>query len=88
VGECGEDADAATPERRRRESSQVFFLSFFVTFGLELSDANVYEPSIQALLGTASHYCEAVADAGTQKRHRREPPQVGITRPGKVDSDQ
>jgi len=33
---------------------------FFISLGLELSDTKVYEPYIQALLGTASHYCEAV----------------------------
>jgi hypothetical protein len=38
----------------------VILLFFFITLGLELSDANVYEPSIRALLGTASQYCEAV----------------------------
>ena len=27
---------------------------------LEMSDAKVYEPSIRALLGTASHFCEVV----------------------------
>ena len=37
-----------------------FFFFFFITLGLELSDTNVYEPEIRALLGTASHYCEAV----------------------------
>jgi hypothetical protein len=31
-------------------------LLFFLTLGLELSDTKVYEPSIRALLGTASHY--------------------------------
>ena len=30
------------------------------TLGLELSDTKVYEPKIRDLLGTASHYCEAV----------------------------
>ena len=33
---------------------------FFTSLGLELSDTKVYEPDIRALLGTASHYCEAV----------------------------
>jgi len=27
---------------------------------LELSDTQVYEPSVRALLGTASHFCEVV----------------------------
>jgi hypothetical protein len=39
-------------------SSIVLF--FFITLGLELSDIKVYEPEIRALLGTASHFCEAV----------------------------
>ena len=29
-------------------------------YSLELSDTKVYEPQIRALLGTASHFCEAV----------------------------
>ena len=41
-----------------RQSSP-FFL-FLITLGLEMSDTNVYEPCIRALLGAASHYCEAV----------------------------
>jgi hypothetical protein len=36
-----------------------FFFFFFVTLGLEMSDTKVYEPEIRALLGPASHYCEA-----------------------------
>ena len=36
------------------------FFFLFITLGLELSDAKVYEPYIRALLGTASHYCGAV----------------------------
>ena len=37
------------------------FTSFpFITLDLELSDTKVYEPYIRALLGTTSHYCEAV----------------------------
>jgi len=32
---------------------------------LELSDTKVYEPSIRALLGTASHFCEVVAGQST-----------------------
>ena len=39
---------------------QTFFFFFFVfILGLQLSDTKVYEPEIRALLGTASHYCEA-----------------------------
>ena len=41
-------------------SAQVFF--FFITLGLQLSDTKVYEPEIRALLGTASHFCEAVVN--------------------------
>ena len=46
-----------------RETPTFFF---FITLGLEVSDTNVYEPQIQALLGTASHYCEAVVLGGLQ----------------------
>ena len=31
-----------------------------MTLGLELRDTKVYEPGTRALLGTASHFCEAV----------------------------
>ena len=34
--------------------------SSLVLSSLELSDTKVYEPSIRARLGTASHFCEAV----------------------------
>ena len=43
----------------RGELKSNFFFSF-ITLGLELSDTNVHKPYIRALLGTASHYCEAV----------------------------
>ena len=33
---------------------------FFITLGLEMSGTKVYEPYIRALVGTASHLCEAV----------------------------
>ena len=39
---------------------QVFLLFFFITLGLELSDTEVYEPSIWARLETAAHFCEVV----------------------------
>ena len=39
--------------------NETFFFCF-ITLSLELSDAKLYEPYIRALLGTASHYCEAV----------------------------
>ena len=35
-----------------------FFTSSVLLSSLELSDAQVYEPSIRALLGTDSHFCE------------------------------
>ena len=34
--------------------------SFLLLSSLELSDTKVYEPQIRALLGTATHFCEAV----------------------------
>ena len=43
---------------------------FFITLGLELGDTKVYDPSIRALLGTASHYCEAVSGIPTNQRER------------------
>ena len=36
------------------------FLSSVLLSRLELSETQFYEPSIRALLGTASHYCEVV----------------------------
>ena len=36
------------------------FFFFFMNLGLELSDTEVFEPQIRALLGIAAHYCEAV----------------------------
>ena len=47
---------------RRTPNSETFFLLsfFFNTLSLELSDPKVYEPEIRALLGTASHLCEAI----------------------------
>ena len=38
-----------------------FFFLFFTPLGLKLSDTQVYEPEKRALLGTASHFCEALA---------------------------
>ena len=35
-----------------------FLLLFFIT--LELSDMTIYEPSVRALLGTASGFCKAI----------------------------
>jgi len=40
------------------EFALFFFLSSLLLSGLELSDTQVYEPCIQALLGTASHFCQ------------------------------
>ena len=34
--------------------------SSLLLLSLELSDTTIYEPQIRALLGTASHFCEAV----------------------------
>ena len=34
--------------------------SSFSLWSLDLRDTKVYEPEIRALLGTASHFCEAV----------------------------
>jgi hypothetical protein len=36
------------------------FSSSLLLSSQELSDKKVYEPQIQALLGTASHFCEVV----------------------------
>ena len=47
------DATASFPR-------SVFSLSSFLLSSLELSDTNVYEPSIRALLGTATHFCAVV----------------------------
>ena len=47
---------------RRTPNPETFFLLsfFFNTLSLELSDTKVYEPEIRALLGSASHLCEAI----------------------------
>ena len=34
--------------------------SYLLRSSLELRDATIYEPQMRALLGTASHFCEAV----------------------------
>ena len=54
---------------------QVRSFFFFITLGLELSDTKVYKPEIRALLGTASHYCEAVV-----LKSRTVPNQVRLVR--------
>jgi len=61
------------PLRLRTEpSSSALLLS-----SLELSDTKVYEPSIRALLGTASHFCEVVVlELRTVPTDRRPPRQV------------
>ena len=46
----GEQQNRSTPS-----SSSALLLS-----SLELSDTQVYEPEMRALLGTASHFCEVV----------------------------
>ena len=42
------------------EWAKILLLSSLLLSSLELSDTQVYEPFIQALLGTASHFCEVV----------------------------
>ena len=37
-----------------------FFFFFFITLKPRVSNAQVYQPEIRALLGTASHFCEVV----------------------------
>ena len=44
------------------------FSSSLLLASLELSDTKVYEPSIGALLGTASHFCEDVVQLTTMDR--------------------
>ena len=45
-----------------------------MTLGLEMSDTKVYEPYIRALLGTASHYCEAVEPGHAEPGLAPDPP--------------
>ena len=52
---------------------------FFITLGLELSDTKVYEPSIRALFGTASHFVGpwvhgAVPPMQGYLAHKKHPP--------------
>ena len=49
------DRHLVPADPRQPSSSSSLLLS-----SLELSDTQVYEPSIRALLGTASHFCEVV----------------------------
>ena len=46
--------------REGRSECEKYLLFSVLLSSLELSDAKVYEPQIRALLGTASHFCEAV----------------------------
>ena len=57
---CGH-ASNAFAHGRLGALSLFFFSSSLSLSSLELSDAKVYEPSIRALLGTASHFCEVVS---------------------------
>ena len=53
---------------RRRSSSSLLLSS------LELSDTQVYEPYIRALLGTPSHFCDVVdLKLGTVSEWNRKP---------------
>ena len=42
------------------EGADLVLLSSVLLSSLELSDTQVYEPSIRALLGIASHFCEVI----------------------------
>ena len=42
------------------EWAKMFLHSSFLLSSLGLSDTKVYAPYMQALLGTASHFCEVV----------------------------
>ena len=42
------------------EWAKILLLSSFLLSSLGLSDTIVYAPYMQALLGTASHFCEVV----------------------------
>ena len=46
--------------KRQNSALQVRFFSCLLLSSLYLSDAHVYEPSIRALLETASRHCEVV----------------------------
>ena len=47
-------------ESRLRQASGIVCFSSLLLLSLELSDTKVYESQIRALLGSASHFCEAV----------------------------
>ena len=49
-------------QKKLSEEKEVFFSSLLLS-SLELSDTKVYEPYIQALLGTAARFCQAVGGA-------------------------
>ena len=49
------------PARHQKGTPLFFFIALSsLLLSLELSDAQVYEPYIRALLGTASHFCKEV----------------------------
>jgi len=54
----GPHADASNPHGSSPEALNPS--SSLLLSGLELSDTQVYEPQIRALLGTAPHFCEVV----------------------------
>ena len=58
-GECA--AMKALLKAGAEVDAKYLLLLYFQLSGLELSDTQVYEPEIRALLGTGSHFCEVVA---------------------------
>ena len=55
--QCRQNGCACPPRVPCAASSS----SFLLLSSLELSDTTIYEPSIRALLGIASHFCECFA---------------------------
>ena len=61
------DPETVAPRQKRARPSGTYpprtslLLSSSLLSRLELSGTQVYEPSIRALLGTSSHFCEVVA---------------------------
>ena len=56
---CGEYVSGCTTPVCRRDK-EFFLSSSFLSSSLELSDTTIYEPWIQALVGTAGPFCEAI----------------------------
>ena len=75
---------ASRPDARGmggRGDRVLFFSLSLLLSSLELSDTNVYEPYIRALLGTGSHFCHVVVlkltpsqGAGGRGAHKKHPP--------------